>query len=102
MKKRRKLKSAVVKDEIRIIIAGKAAIGKTTVMQIIIDALAEKGFPIDVVVDDFPVMLDSYLQDRRIMSLKGNKKLRIKLEERHLYENPLTSAYAIAGLKEVD
>jgi hypothetical protein len=72
--------------EVRIIIAGNHKVGKSTILQVIGEALAAKGFSFEVsaLAGDNPLVIDEY-QMKRIGAITGERNTKIILEERQTY-----------------
>lgn len=77
--------------DIRIIVAGGTAKGKSTILQIIAQALVEKGLALQVRSNpgdyDSPIAVEEF-QNQRVMAVQGKKPL-IVLEERATYRSLL-------------
>jgi DnaJ-class molecular chaperone len=91
-----------MRDEkkVRIIIAGRAGTGKSTILQIIGQALADAGIEANVIPVDheYPHVVDPATQKKRVQALA---KVKVDLEERHMYAN-LEGGYNIMGLRDTN
>lgn len=78
-----------VQPDIRIIVAGGTAKGKSTVLQIIAEAMVKAGLTTEIRNNpgDYhsPIVVEEF-QDQRVMSVKGKKPV-IVIEERQTYRS---------------
>ena len=88
------------KNEMRIIIAGSTAVGKSAVLQLIAKALheAELSFEISMLKNENPIVVDEW-QMERIGAVKNKRKTHIILEERPTYQSIDSTDMRIMGVK---
>lgn len=87
------------KNMVKVIVAGHASVGKSTIIQILADALAAAGIKHEVLVDD----LDSYthnpaLQQIRIEDVKRQAK--VSIEERHVRQSLVSNNYEVVDVED--
>lgn len=104
MKNKKVVKKEKKPADIRIVVAGGTAKGKSTVLQVIAEALNSKGLSFEVrsvpFEDISPIVIAEY-QNQRVEKVKG-KKPHIVLEERTTYRiiAPDGDRLRIAGVRE--